>query len=223
MAKLSKLNLEEVKKVVAETLSASEACRRLGLSTHGSATRFRSFLDKNQIDYSHWTGQLWSKGKTSLDDSRIKSTGNTEDQVFCIDSLASATYVKTLIIKKNLLPYICSICGMQPFWNGKILKLQMDHINGIRTDHRLENLRMVCPNCHSQTETFGSKNKNKGFPSNERIIEVLKNTYTITEAIRILGINQINIKKLRKMLNDNNVTQLAKEQTQRIRKIKETS
>ena len=78
----------------------------------------------------------------------------------------------------------------------KELKLQMDHINGVRNDHRLENLRIVCPNCHSQTETFGSKNKKKTFPSEERIIEVLKNTACITQAIRVLAINNVNHKKL---------------------------
>jgi Zn finger protein HypA/HybF involved in hydrogenase expression len=212
MAKLNKLNLDEVKKVVAETLSASEACRRLGMSTYGAATRFRKFLDKNKIDYSHWTGQLWSKGKTSLEDKRIKSTGNTYKDIFCEDSAANATYVKSLIIKKELLPYKCSVCNMNPFWNGKVLKLQMDHINGNKRDQRLENLRMICPNCHSQTETFGSKNKIKGFPSEERIIEVLKNTYSVSEAIRVLGINKINIKKLRNIVKDKNIAQLIKQQ-----------
>ena len=44
-------------------------------------------------------------------------------------------------------------------WLGKPLSIQIDHRNGIRSDHRLENLRMLCPNCHSQTETYGAKNR----------------------------------------------------------------
>jgi hypothetical protein len=51
----------------------------------------------------------------------------------------------------------CAICGISDEWNGKKLMLQMDHINGVNTDHRLENLRFVCPNCHSQTDTFSNK------------------------------------------------------------------
>lgn len=211
MAKLKKLNLNDVRQVVKETFSASEACRRLGMSTQGSATRFRKYLKDNEIDFSHWTGQLWSKGKTSLEDKRIKSTGNTYDDVFAENSSANATYVKSLIIRKELLPYKCSVCNMNPIWNGKELKLQMDHINGNKKDQRLENLRIICPNCHSQTETFGSKNKSKGFPTEEKIISVLKNTSSITEAIRELGINQINFKKLKTIIEVNGIVQLSKE------------
>lgn len=53
----------------------------------------------------------------------------------------------------------CSLCGIGEFWNGKYLKLQVDHINGSPFDNTPENLRLVCPNCHSQTENFSGKNK----------------------------------------------------------------
>jgi Zn finger protein HypA/HybF involved in hydrogenase expression len=51
----------------------------------------------------------------------------------------------------------CEECGTSE-WNGKSIECEMDHINGDRTDHRLENLRILCPNCHSQTDTFRAKN-----------------------------------------------------------------
>jgi 5-methylcytosine-specific restriction endonuclease McrA len=208
MSKLNKLSIDEIKEIVANSYSSAEACKNIGLANKsGSTTRFKKFLINNNIDHSHWTGQLWSKGKTSLEDKRIKSTGNTYEDVFCVNSLANPTYVKTLIIKKELLPYCCSICNMKPVWKGKELKLQMDHINGVRNDHRLENLRIICPNCHSQTETFGSKNKKKTFPSEERIIEVLKNTACITQAIRVLAINNVNHKKLQLIANKYEIVQ----------------
>jgi len=208
MSKLNKLSIEEIRAIVSDSYSAAEACKKIGLANKsGSTTRFKKFVVENKIEHSHWTGQLWSKGKTSLEDKRIKSTGNTYENVFCEQSLANPTYVKSLIIKKELLPYECSICQMQPVWNGKELRLQMDHINGVRNDHRLENLRLVCPNCHSQTETFGSKNKKKSFPSEERIIEVLKNTSCITQAIRVLGINNVNHKKLQLIADKHQIVQ----------------
>jgi uncharacterized protein with PIN domain len=53
---------------------------------------------------------------------------------------------------------LCSICGLLPEWNGKELTLILDHINGHNKDHRIENLRWVCPNCNSQLDTTGARN-----------------------------------------------------------------
>jgi len=65
--------------------------------------------------------------------------------------------LKVKLLKSGQLKNECSICGISS-WNGQKLVCELDHINGKRTDHRLENLRMLCPNCHSQTETFRAKN-----------------------------------------------------------------
>ena len=59
----------------------------------------------------------------------------------------------------------CSICGHQPLWNGKHLIMILDHINGVPDDWRIENIRLVCPNCDTQLSTFKSKNKNGGRPN----------------------------------------------------------
>lgn len=69
--------------------------------------------------------------------------------------------LRNRIIKKNILEYECKICGIYEY-NNLPLTLELDHINGIRNDHRLCNLRLLCPNCHSQTSTWRGKNiKNK--------------------------------------------------------------
>jgi hypothetical protein len=62
------------------------------------------------------------------------------------------------LLKEKVFDNRCSICYINS-WNNKQINIQLDHINGISSDHRLENLRMICPNCHSQTETYCGKNK----------------------------------------------------------------
>jgi hypothetical protein len=69
--------------------------------------------------------------------------------------------VKKRLFREGVLEDKCSCCGMLPIWNNKPLKLQVDHSNGNPKDNRIENLRVLCPNCHSQTATWGGRNITK--------------------------------------------------------------
>ncbi len=72
--------------------------------------------------------------------------------------------LKERLVKEGLLINHCYDCNIQPIWNGKKLTLHLDHINGYNTDNQLENLRLLCPNCHSQTETYcGAKSKKEKY------------------------------------------------------------
>ncbi len=68
--------------------------------------------------------------------------------------------VKLRLLQEGLLVNRCSECGITE-WRGKPISIQIDHVNGIGNDNRLENLRMLCPNCHSQTETFSGRNSRR--------------------------------------------------------------
>jgi Zn finger protein HypA/HybF involved in hydrogenase expression len=83
------------------------------------------------------------------------------DETFCKNSrnkTSNQNRIRRLLAEKVWAEYECSECGIGNLWNGKLIVLQLDHINGITTDNRVENLRLLCPNCHSQTKNWGAKN-----------------------------------------------------------------
>lgn len=69
--------------------------------------------------------------------------------------------LKLRLYKENILKEQCVECGIGNEYNDKPITLELDHINGIRHDHRLSNLRILCPNCHSQTNTYRFKKRKK--------------------------------------------------------------
>lgn len=199
--RIKNIPFAELEKAAKESLSAAETCRKLNLpDKSGTISRIKKFLIEKNVDLSHWTGQLWSKGKTSLDDPRLRKEKSIEN-VFTENSNASSSYVRSLILKKNLLEYKCQICSMNPEWNGKQLNLQLDHINGVRTDQRLNNLRWLCPNCHTQTETYGGKNK-KSRVTDEDLLTALESSDNIRQALIAVGLdNGRNYKRAKRLKN----------------------
>ena len=88
--------------------------------------------------------------------------------------LESAAFrTKTVQLRRALddlgVPHICETCGVGDVWQGKRLVLEIDHINGDRLDNRRENLRYLCPSCHSQTKTFA--NRSPRTPPQRRTVE----------------------------------------------------
>lgn len=147
---------EQLINAVKVSFSYSNVLKILGLEQAGGTQKnIKKHITRLKCDTSHFTGMLWNKGKTRLDDSRLGGSEN----IFIKDSKVSKSYVRKLILKKKIIPYICNECKNVGNWNNKKLTLQLDHINGDPRDQRIENLRFLCPNCHSQTETFCSSNK----------------------------------------------------------------
>jgi hypothetical protein len=84
----------------------------------------------------------------------------------------------------------CYECGLSDTWNGKPITLEIDHINGNSLDHRVENLRLLCPNCHSQTSYFRGRNINTGSKkvSDSTLISSLKRNDNIRQALLEVGL-----------------------------------
>jgi Zn finger protein HypA/HybF involved in hydrogenase expression len=121
----------------------------------------------------------WAKGKTFTPD----------ENVFKENSFYSNEMVKQRIVKQDLLEYKCVKCGIDS-WQGESIVLDLDHINGVNTDNRLSNLRFLCPNCHSQTDTYKGRNKNTGKQkvSDKELLIAYKKCSTIRQALIEVGL-----------------------------------
>lgn len=79
-------------------------------------------------------------------------------ELLVVGSARNNQTIKKRLIAERLIKYQCNECDNTGEWNGDVLVLHLDHANGNNKDNRIENLRFLCPNCHSQTETYGGKN-----------------------------------------------------------------
>ncbi|MCK9446570.1 HNH endonuclease [bacterium] len=91
------------------------------------------------------------------------------------------------LINEGIKENKCEICGLIE-WNGKDISLHLDHIDGDHTNHKLENLRILCPNCHSQTDTYCSKNKRNVKYTKTEILNAIKESNNYTDVKKKLGI-----------------------------------
>ena len=67
--------------------------------------------------------------------------------------------LKLRLYKEGYKMPVCECCGLGDSWNNKPISLHLDHIDGVSSNHLLNNLQILCPNCHSQTDTYCGKNK----------------------------------------------------------------
>jgi hypothetical protein len=128
--------------------SVGQAVDKLGITRGGKAYRkFREACDKFGLDYSY--PNRLSVQRTPLAQILVEDSPYTNNRI----------NVKRYVLEAGLLKNECTLCGLGPVWNGLPIVLQLDHINGVNNDHRIENLRILCPNCHTQTETFAGKRR----------------------------------------------------------------
>ena len=147
----------DLRRAVDESRSVAGVIRALGLQIGGSVyIMVNERIRDLGLDTSHFSRQGWSKG--------LKITTRPGKPLAEI-LVAGSTYrttsgLRRRLVKEGLKPEHCEICGISS-WCDRPLTLQLDHINGDRTDNRLENLRVLCPNCHSQTDTWCGRNIGK--------------------------------------------------------------
>ncbi len=159
---------EQLIEAVKDSFSKAEVLRRLGLlPAGGSYLAVDRVVSRLGLDTSHYTGRGHLLGRHH---SWSKSRPLNEILVEFSDYL-NGRGLKKRLFEANLLRNQCYVCGQLPIWHGSPLVLQIDHINGIHDDNRIENLRILCGHCHSQTPTYCGRNIKKcpGLDSNQQV------------------------------------------------------
>jgi hypothetical protein len=164
--KYIKYSKELLEPIVSKSKSIADVIRALGLVEKGGNYRtIARNIDKFSIDASHFTGQGWAKGRSKSSCSIVAGVARSITKHSIENSLKYGTSVssRTLyrLVKEAGLIEECARCGLGTEWNSKPIRLQVDHINGNSYDNQIRNLRFLCPNCHTQTSTFGNKNKHR--------------------------------------------------------------
>lgn len=157
---------QDIINAVKNNTSIAGSLKSLGLeASSGNRTWIKGKILELNIDTSHHTGQGWSKGK--------KVGNQCTKKIELKDILVENSIYQTDRLKKRLIaegykPHKCECCGITE-WNGKPTPLELHHKNGNPFDNRLENLEILCPNCHAQTDNYCGKNinKNKNNSSNK--------------------------------------------------------
>lgn len=189
--KIYELTDEQFVNMIKNSTTISEALFKLGYTVKGNSWGF-SQIRRRMNDLN--IPMTAFKGKCALKISPSKLVKPSE--LLKENSKHCRNVLRKYIIQNNLIPYKCAICGTKE-WNGKTLSLELDHINGINNDNRLENLRFLCPNCHSQTTTYGSRNQQRNeskYEITEDLRQLVESTYEKEKSVKrvsaILGIRR---------------------------------
>lgn len=137
--------------------SIKEALDKLGI-TDRSGNSYRVFKIRAEKLGLEDEFKAMKKRSTLATNGNLRRDPHPNSIIFNKDSCIARKVVRRRLLRDKLIPYSCALCEVQTVWNGKDLSLHLDHINGINNDHRLENLRFLCPNCHSQTPTYSGRN-----------------------------------------------------------------
>lgn len=148
-----KFTKEQLEEAVTDSFSIRQVCLKLGRDYRAFPT-IKSYIQKYGIDMTHFLGQRATTRKSKL---RDISTILVENSQYSTGRPYSTNAIKGILIRRNLKEEKCEICGMT-HWMGKDIPLEAHHINGINNDNRIENLQLLCPNCHAQTDNYKGAN-----------------------------------------------------------------
>lgn len=145
---------ESLYSIVPECTCYADVIRRVGLTLRaGNYKTVQKHINRLNIDISHFTGQSWVGTREYLPVKVIPL-----EEILVEGSSYGTSNLRLRLIREGVLTAECSNCHLTE-WLDSPIALELDHVNGVSNDHRLENLRLLCPNCHALTPTWRGRNR----------------------------------------------------------------
>jgi len=152
------ISKDELIKLIEQEDSISDVLRILGYNPNtGIHKTLQKRCEEDGIDLT----EIKARGLLKVKKSHAKAI--PLEEILIENSTYYRGHLKDRLIKEQILEEKCNKCGMETEWQGEKLVLVLDHINGKNNDHRIDNLRLLCPNCNSQTKTFAGRNAHNGW------------------------------------------------------------
>jgi Zn finger protein HypA/HybF involved in hydrogenase expression/predicted nucleic acid-binding Zn ribbon protein len=210
-SKIWVIDKEELQFLLDNSSSIAEVIEKIGLDPYnGNHKTLNQRIKEENFDLSKLENNRTIKNKQIGIKNRFPL-----NNILTENSNYNRSQLKKRLVEDNLLEYKCSSCGIIDVWNNKPISLQLDHINGINNDNRLKNLRFLCPNCHSQTETYCGKHRKKIYNCLDCGKEIKKDSKRCNKCSSILNNKsqrkfEISKEELIKLINQYPMTKIGK-------------
>lgn len=201
MKKWEKFSDEELKTIVQNSISYREVAIKLGYSEKGGGAgeNAREMIELKGFNTDHFLGMGWNKNNFDYDR-------------FQYGKAIKITAALPALVQ--LRGHRCENCGTET-WLDNPIPLEIHHLDGDRLNNNLENLQLLCPNCHALTDNFKGKNIDKGKKvEDEELVEALKNSTSIRQALISVGLagRGGNYDRVHELIIKYNITKFLKEQ-----------
>lgn len=196
MKKWENFSKEELEQFVKDSTSYAQVCEKIGYKGGSGPKTVKEMIELYQFDTSHFKGQGWNKDNFNYERFRY---GN---------NIKSASVIDAIVYLRG---HHCEKCGLE-LWLNEPIPLEVHHKDGDKLNNELDNLQLLCPNCHSLTDNWKGRNINTGKEkiSEEQYVQALYESPNIRQALLKLGLTAKgqNYARARELIIKYNITHL---------------